>query len=107
MNRLLALLIVPAAALALAAAAGAESTPSLRLVAYAPLVVRGIEFVPGETVTVTAPIGRVTVRTTAAGAFVARFRGAPRCSGGGIVVARGAHGETVRLRLPVTMCAPA
>src|SRR5262245_60699960 len=107
MKRLLALLLVPAAAAALAAPAGAERTPSLRLVDFTPLVVRGTAFVPREVVTVTAPTGRITVRTSATGAFVASFGGAPRCSSGGVVVARSAHGERVMLRLPVTMCAPA
>ena len=107
MKRLLALLLVPAAAAVLAAPAWAERTPSLRLVDFTPLVVRGTAFVPRELVTVTAPTGRVQVRTTATGAFVASFGGTPRCSSGGVVVARGAHGERVLLRLPLTMCAPA
>jgi hypothetical protein len=76
-------------------------------VTFSPLVVRGARFTPRETVTVTTPTGRLQVRTTATGAFVASFRGVPRCSGGGIVIARGAHGERVTLRLPLMMCAPA
>ena len=107
MNRLLALLLVPVAALAIASPAGAERTPTLRLVNFTPLVVRGNAFAPRETVTVTAPTGRIQVRTSATGAFVASFDGMPRCSSGGVVVARSANGERVLLRLPLTMCAPA
>ena len=107
MKRLLTSLLVPAAAAALAVPAGAERAPTLRMVNFTPLVVRGTAFVPREVVTVTAPTGRIQVRTTATGSFVASFRGTPRCSSGGVVVAVGARGERVLLRLPLTMCAPA
>jgi hypothetical protein len=106
-KRLLTLALATVALATLAAAAGAAATPTLRLVNMSPLVVRGTAFAPREAVTVSSPYGRIQTRATATGAFVVRFGGVPRCSSGGVVLARGAHGERVTLRLPLTMCAPA
>ena len=107
MKRLLALALAAVALAAAAASAGAAATPTLRLVNMSPLVVRGTAFVPREAVTVSTPYGHTRIRATATGGFVVRFGRVPRCSSGGVVVARGAHGERVLLRLPLTMCAPA
>jgi hypothetical protein len=100
---LLALLASALAAAAPALAAG----PSLTVVRRSPLVVRGASFRPLETVTLTSTVGRVRVRTTAKGTFVASFPGTTdRCTGGRLL-AVSVNGERVTLRLPLTMCAPA
>ena len=104
---MLALALAAIALAGVATTAGAAATPTLRLVNMSPLGVRGTAFAPREVVTVSAPYGRIQTRATATGAFVVSFGGVPRCSSGGVVLARGAHGERVMLRLPLTMCAPA
>lgn len=108
MVRLLTLATVAAvAAVAAAAPAVAARTPSLKIEKATPLVVRGLGFHARETVTLTAPVGRLRMRTTATGGFLASFQsGVDRCSGGRIV-AIGTSGDRVVLRLPQLMCAPA
>jgi hypothetical protein len=93
---------------AAAPAAGARA-PSLTIVHRTPLVVKGVAFRPRESVTVTTPAGRMHVRTTANGSFLASFGAglSDRCSGGARIVAVSVAGERVVLRLPLTMCAPA
>jgi hypothetical protein len=106
MRRILVLAL--AAAAVAAVPAGAAQGPSLTLLRVAPLVVRGSAFSPRSTVIVTAPYGRLHVRTTTRGVFVASFPGnVDRCSTGGMVVAIGTRGERMTLRLPSALCAPA
>jgi hypothetical protein len=106
MRRVLVLALATAAVAAVPA--GAAQSPSLTLLRVAPLVVKGSAFTPRSTVTVSAPYGRLHVRTTTRGVFVASFPGnVDRCSNGGTVVAVGVGGEKVTLRLPKTLCAPA
>jgi hypothetical protein len=96
-----------AVTLALATPASAATGPALWLQHVRPLTVRGIGFHARESVSVTAPSGRVRTKTNAAGSSVVTFQSVgDRCSGGRIV-AIGARGERVVLRLPPTMCLPA
>jgi hypothetical protein len=105
----------PTIALGLAAILGtsvavAAGTPSLTLVHKSPLVVRGSGFRPHMTVRVveTAPVGRtVSVRTSAAGTFVADLVAGDPCSNV-VVHAVGRLGGRASLRIPPgRLCAPA
>ena len=105
MVRLLAIATVAAAVAA--ASASAALKPTLTIEHSSPLVVRGLAFHARETVTVTAPAGRLRVRASVNGSFLATFgTGTDRCSGGRIV-AVGASGDRVVLKLPQMMCLPA
>lgn len=87
--------------------------PALKIAGFKPLVIHGAAFHPSERVRVTVfadkAIVRVT-RTTTAGTFLARFSdvdlSSDRCGNGLMVMARGAIGDTARLKLPQTECAP-
>jgi hypothetical protein len=92
--------------LVLVPAAAATTAPSLRLVTTTPLVVKGVNFHPGERVTVRVGTAKVVVRAGVAGTFSVNL-GAPlvdRCSSG--IVAAGARGDQAALFLRA-MCAPA
>jgi hypothetical protein len=81
--------------------------PSISIESSKPLVVRGLAFHAREVVTVTAPVGHLRVHASVNGTFVATFRnGTDRCSGGRIV-ALGATGDRVVIKLPQMMCLPA
>ena len=100
------IVVTSALVLALAPVAGAAATPSLRLVTRTPLVVKGVNFHPGERVTVRVGDAKVVVRAGVAGTFRVNL-GAPlvdRCSSG--IIAAGARGDQAALFLRA-MCAPA
>lgn len=103
------------AALCLGSSVASATTkhPALKLVRSAPLTVHGTAFHPGERVRVTVFTDHAVVRrpwTTAAGTFTARFSdfdlSSDRCGNGLIVTARGAVGDTARLKLPQPQCPP-
>jgi hypothetical protein len=100
------IVVISALLLVLAPAAAATATPSLRIVTTTPLVVKGVNFQPGERVTVRVGTAKVVVRASVAGTFRVSL-GAPlvdRCSAG--IVAAGARGDQAGLFLRA-MCAPA
>jgi hypothetical protein len=104
--------LAAAAALALAATGSAgAATPSLRFLDLTPVKVRGTSFVPRERVKLTLRAGADkrtrTVRTTAAGTFVAdfgRLRERDRCSGLLAVTAVGGRGDHAFYKLPAMAC---
>jgi hypothetical protein len=105
MVRLFAVATV-AATVAVASASAAQK-PAIVIEHSSPLVVRGMGFHAREAVTVTAPFARLRVKSSTTGGFLASFnRGADRCTGGRIV-AVGASGDRVVMRLPPMMCLPA
>ena len=100
------IVLITALLLVLVPAAAATAAPSLRLVTTTPLVVKGMNFQPGERVTVRVGAAKVVVRAGAAGTFRVNL-GAPlfdRCSSG--IVAAGARGDQAALMMRA-MCAPA
>jgi len=100
------IVLISALLLVLVPAASATATPSLRLVTTTPLVVKGVNFHPGERVTVRVGTAKVVVRAGVAGTFRVNL-GAPlvdRCSSG--IVAAGAGGDQAALFLRA-LCAPA
>jgi hypothetical protein len=104
MKRIAIGLIVTAA---LAGTAAAATGPTLKIVTRTPLVVAGTHFRAGERVKLVVAGSTFVVRTTNLGTFTANL-GAPladRCSAGA-VTALGVK-ESVTLRLPLPMCAPA
>jgi hypothetical protein len=104
-------LTLAAALMALSAvsAGAAACPPTLRLVGTQPLLLRGSGFHPRERVRVTAPARSArVVRTTRRGTFrveLEKTTPTDRCSAFA-VVARGAHGETVILKVR-PQCPPA
>jgi hypothetical protein len=95
-----------------AASAGARTAPALRLLDRAPLSVRGEHFAPRERVLVTvrgAASATRTIRTGAAGTFVATFQdvAASRCDMVRVVAVGAAGGRAQLKLLPPPMCMPA
>lgn len=94
------------------ASAAPEHTARLALRDDSPLTVRGIRFLSGERVRVTARVPALSARTVFAradGSFVVSFRGVTvdRCSVTR-VTAVGARGSTAVLKLlPAPLCPPA
>jgi hypothetical protein len=93
------------------AAAGTRQ-PSLRLVDADPVTVQGARFGSSQPVRVTVlrddrAIARRTVRTGAAGGFVARFAAVAvhRCNGGVVeITARSASGRFAVAKVPQPLC---
>jgi hypothetical protein len=105
--------ILAAAALATGTAAATAATvpkkPSLRLLAYTPLTVRGKSFKAVERVRIAVDGIRVlTVRASATGTFTAAAEGVvlERCGGGYTILATGSRGSSARLKLPAMECRP-
>ena len=99
-------LLVTIAAIAPGASASSGTTPTLRIVTRAPLVVSGMHFRAAERVTIkTAGVTRI-VRTTPLGVFRADLGTIPsdRCSFQ--ITALGARGDHAMLAARA-MCAPA
>jgi hypothetical protein len=96
-----------AATTACAASSASAAAPHLQA---SGAVVHGSHFVPREVVRLTWVVSGErsarTVRASAAGAFGLAIPHA-KCIGTIVVVARGASGDTARLRLPQVTCGPA
>jgi hypothetical protein len=103
----LVLALAPAGA---AAEQSATGKATLQLVRGASLVVRGMQFVPGEQVTVNVTTGRNVSKRVVAdgrGAFVVRFRiSFDRCSSGVIARAVGSRGSRALVKRPPHGCPP-
>lgn len=89
----------------------AATGPALRVERIQPLVVRGVEFRPGERVALTAMtlLGprRIAVRATPVGRFAATFRlPAQPCGSAFALRAVGALGSRATLRLAGRPCVP-
>jgi hypothetical protein len=110
------LLIVTAAAVAavlvdsLGATADGRRSPALRLVDREPITLTGVRFRGRELVRVevSADGGAATrrVRSTAAGAFTARFAQTLDRCGGLYAHAVGSRGSRAKLKLPQPLCPP-
>ncbi len=113
--RLRAVIALLCAGLCLGSSVASATTkrPALKIVRSTPLTIHGTGFHPRERVRVTVVTSRAAVRitrTTATGTFTARFTeealSSDRCANGLIVTARGAVGDTARLKLPQPECPP-
>ena len=104
------LAVVSAVALACAAVGTARTaTPALSVSDRSPLTTRGTGFLPRERVVVTASVNGVRSRriavTSRAGVFAVRFDGIrlDACTGA-MLVATGARGDYVRMKIALRQC---
>jgi hypothetical protein len=113
MRRSLVAILCAALAVGISGALAGTVRPVIKITQAAPLTVQGRGFSPRERVRVTVVATRRFVhlaRATARGAFTTSFgsvdASVDRCGTGLTVTARGATGDTARLKWPQPECPP-